>query len=121
MINKNIQIWRGFDTPPTNYHLWLKEDSLYKYNGEEWIPISSSGGGSGIIAVESLADLPEDAEIGSLASVNHQYTKEYNIVDKFTLSDSCITNTNPVPIKHWTPKNKINWPSNVSCELVLVG
>jgi hypothetical protein len=31
-INKNISVWRGSDTPPTNYHLWLKDDNkLYKY------------------------------------------------------------------------------------------
>ena len=25
-INKNISVWRGNDTPPTDYHLWIKDD-----------------------------------------------------------------------------------------------
>lgn len=37
MINKNISIWRGNTTPPTNYHLWEKEDGgLYVYLDEKW-------------------------------------------------------------------------------------
>ena len=37
MLNKNISIWRGTQTPPTNYHLWEKEDGgLYIYLDEKW-------------------------------------------------------------------------------------
>ena len=37
MLNKNISIWRGTQTPPTNYHLWEKEDGgLYVYLDEKW-------------------------------------------------------------------------------------
>lgn len=25
-INRNISVWRGNDTPPTDYHLWVKDD-----------------------------------------------------------------------------------------------
>jgi hypothetical protein len=25
-INKNISVWRGDDTPPTDYHIWIKSD-----------------------------------------------------------------------------------------------
>lgn len=120
MINKNIQIWRGFDTPPTNYHLWLKEDSLYKYNGEAWIPISG-GSGSGIIAVESLADLPEDAEIGSLASVNYQYTKEFEVIDEFKLEDSYLMEENAKPIKKFLIKDSYNWPTNITGNYAIIG
>ena len=31
-INQNVSIWRGSNTPPTQYHLWLKEDKLYHTN-----------------------------------------------------------------------------------------
>lgn len=30
-INKNISVWRGNNTPPTGYHLWIKE------NGSQWV------------------------------------------------------------------------------------
>ena len=25
-INKNVSVWRGDNTPPTDYHLWIKSD-----------------------------------------------------------------------------------------------
>ena len=35
--NKQVNIWRGTDTPPTIYHVWLYNDSeLRIYNGEIW-------------------------------------------------------------------------------------
>lgn len=37
MMNKNISIWRGNSTPPTIYHIWVKEDnSIYLHNGVDW-------------------------------------------------------------------------------------
>lgn len=45
-INKNVSIWRGNNTPPTQYHLWQKGDVLLHHNGLEWVenkvPIASS-------------------------------------------------------------------------------
>lgn len=34
-INKNISVWRGDDTPPTDYHIWIKSDGTQqiKING----------------------------------------------------------------------------------------
>lgn len=40
MSSFTISIWRGNDTPPTNYHLWIYNDEeirLYKNN--QWITI----------------------------------------------------------------------------------
>ena len=36
-INKNVSIWRGNNTPPTQYHLWQKGDALFHHNGLEWV------------------------------------------------------------------------------------
>ncbi len=36
-INKNISVWRGDTTPPTEYHLWIKSDNtVYIFDGYEW-------------------------------------------------------------------------------------
>jgi hypothetical protein len=36
--NKQINIWRGDQTPPTIYHVWIKDNSkLLLYNGTEWV------------------------------------------------------------------------------------
>lgn len=41
-INKNISVWRGNNTPPTDYHLWEKEDgSLCTKINEEWKELGS--------------------------------------------------------------------------------
>lgn len=39
MINdRQVNIWRGSDPPPTIYHVWIKNDSQFLlYNGNEWI------------------------------------------------------------------------------------
>lgn len=36
-INKNISVWSGSETPPTKYHLWIKNDGQYIFNGEDWV------------------------------------------------------------------------------------
>lgn len=35
-LNKNISVWRGSDTPPTEYHLWIKDGLLYIYSDGQW-------------------------------------------------------------------------------------
>ena len=117
MINKNIQIWRGFETPPTNYHIWFKNGILSMFNGEAWVPIGSGGG---VMRVEHVEDLPSDSPVGTLATVNNQYKKEYNVIDKFTLSDSYLNNEDPIPVKRWITKTAYSWPSNVNGAILLV-
>lgn len=37
LINKQINLWRGPDEPPTKYHLWIVNDSLLRlYDGTQW-------------------------------------------------------------------------------------
>ena len=36
-INKNISVWSGSETPPTKYHLWIKNDGQYIFDGEDWV------------------------------------------------------------------------------------
>ena len=36
-LNKNISIWRGDSTPPTNYHFWIKSDgNVFINSGTEF-------------------------------------------------------------------------------------
>ena len=35
--NKQVNIWRGLDAPPTIYHIWIYNDSEMRiYTGEKW-------------------------------------------------------------------------------------
>lgn len=36
--NKQVNLWRGTDVPPTIYHIWVKDESqLLLYNGTAWV------------------------------------------------------------------------------------
>lgn len=36
--NKQVNFWRGDITPPTIYHIWIKDNSkMLLYDGEKWI------------------------------------------------------------------------------------
>ena len=36
--NKQVNVWRGSGSPPTIYHVWIKDDSkMLLYNGTEWV------------------------------------------------------------------------------------
>lgn len=36
--NKQVNIWRGDQEPPTIYHVWIWQDLALKlYNGSEWV------------------------------------------------------------------------------------
>lgn len=36
--NRQVNIWRGDEEPPTIYHVWIWKDlSLKLYNGTEWV------------------------------------------------------------------------------------
>ena len=35
--NRQVNLWRGTDPPPTLYHIWIKDKKLWMYNGTEWI------------------------------------------------------------------------------------
>lgn len=42
-LNKNISVWRGSDTPPTKYHIWVKNDnSILIFINDSWKEIISS-------------------------------------------------------------------------------
>lgn len=53
-INKNISVWRGNNTPPTDYHLWIKDDGSQFLNiNNKWI-LQSNDSNKDIINVSKL-------------------------------------------------------------------
>ena len=56
-LNKNISVWRGNNTPPTDYHLWEKEDgSLHTKINKEWLQLTSPLDKSTLDRVEQSVD-----------------------------------------------------------------
>lgn len=41
-LNRQISVWRGNSTPPTNYHIWIKEDSTIWYYKDKWVILTAS-------------------------------------------------------------------------------
>lgn len=36
--NRQVNFWRGDTTPPTIYHIWIKDNSkMLLYDGEKWV------------------------------------------------------------------------------------
>lgn len=78
-MNKNISVWRGEKTPPTKYHLWQKDDTIYINIEDEWQPLAS---------VESIQQLEEvitnlnrikDIELVEVNTSNNNILKSYRL------------------------------------------
>ena len=78
-MNKNISVWRGKKTPPTKYHLWQKNDTIYVNIEDEWQPLAS---------VESIQQLKEvitnlnrikDIELVEVNASNNNILKSYRL------------------------------------------
>ena len=70
-MNKNISVWRGSDTPPTNYHLWIKDDNnIYLYKNDSWEQIQANIE-DGSITSDKIAEgvLPLDTRIDGTVSL----------------------------------------------------
>ena len=66
-MNKNISVWRGDNTPPTQYHLWLKnEGKLYVNIDEKWQEIDK----------DSVAQITETLNQHATKLDNHQTVLE---------------------------------------------
>lgn len=84
MNNKNVSVWRGDNTPPTQYHLWLKNDGkLYVNIDEQWQEIDK----------DSVAQITETLNQHATKLDNHQ---------------TALDNINTLHSKLWTP-GKGNW------------
>lgn len=68
MNNKNISVWRGDNTPPTQYHLWLKNDGkLYVNIDKQWQEIDK----------DSVAQITEVLNQHATKLDNHQTALDY--------------------------------------------
>ena len=78
-MNKNISVWRGEKTPPTKYHLWQKNDTIYVNIEDEWQSLAS---------VQSIIQLEEvitnlnrikDIELVEVNASNNNILKSYRL------------------------------------------
>lgn len=80
--NKQVNIWRGDDFPPTIYHVWVyKDQSILLYNGTEWVTF--------------VNDLETVNKILELEKKVNQINSDVDKLNKSTINDKLITD-NPV-------------------------
>lgn len=77
--NKQVNIWRGDEAPPTLYHLWLRnENQLLKYDEEQqdWIVFLDSN---------QIKEIIEEF-LNSLDDIRNATINGYPITNNITLS-----------------------------------
>lgn len=80
MINKNVSIWRGTQTPPTNYHLWEKQDgSIYVYIDEQWQYLVAPGDKTTLDENKELLDKLKQLTITEVDPSNTNTLKSYQL------------------------------------------
>ena len=81
-INKNISIWRGDSTPPTNYHFWIKSNGQqFTFNGERWVNYvedipTASLESKGLMSSQDKVNLEECVQHLEDTSNPHHVSKE---------------------------------------------
>lgn len=70
--NRQVNLWRGSNEPPTKYHIWIKDDKLLLYNGEQWIVFVDN--------FESVSDLKKAIEKLNNSTVNGKAIKDNPIL-----------------------------------------
>ena len=78
-MNKNISVWRGEKTPPTKYHLWQKDDTIYVNIEDEWQPLASV---KSIIQLEEVMtnlNRIKDIELVEVNASSNNILKSYRL------------------------------------------
>lgn len=79
-LNKNISVWRGNNTPPTDYHLWEKEDgSLHTKINKEWFQLTSPSDKLTLDRIEQIADKLNKLQIEEVSASGEDVLRSYQL------------------------------------------
>lgn len=79
-LNKNISVWRGNSTPPTDYHLWEKEDgNLLTKIENNWLSLTSPNDKLTLDRIEKIADKLNKLQIKEVTASNTNILKSYQL------------------------------------------
>lgn len=78
-MNKNISVWRGEKTPPTKYHLWQKNDTIYVNLEDEWQPLASVKSIQQLEEVITNLNRIKDIELVEVNASNNNILKSYRL------------------------------------------
>lgn len=105
--NKQVNLWRGNDPPPTLYHIWFKDEKVllrYDEEAKDWVVFLDSGRISEVIAqfLDTIDSMSVNGHLISespvldgsdlLVGSNGHYVKENDTLQEATLKlDSLLT------------------------------
>lgn len=78
-MNKNISVWRGGKTPPTKYHLWQKNDTIYVNIEDEWRPLASVKSIQQLEEVITNLNRIKDIELVEVNASSNNILKSYRL------------------------------------------
>ena len=78
-MNKNISVWRGEKTPPTKYHLWQKNDTIYVNIEDEWQPLASVKSIQQLEEVITNLNRIKNIELVEVNASNNNILKSYKL------------------------------------------
>ena len=78
-MNKNISVWRGEKTPPTKYHLWQKDDTIYINIEDEWQSLASVQSIQQLEEVITNLNRIKDIELVEVNASNNNILKSYRL------------------------------------------
>lgn len=78
-MNKNISVWRGEKTPPTKYHLWQNDDTIYVNIEDEWQPLASVKSIQQLEEVVTNLNRIKDIELVEVNASNNNILKSYKL------------------------------------------
>lgn len=82
--NRQVNFWRGDMTPPTIYHIWIKDNSkMLLYDGEQWIVFLDNKEIIDIVnkIQEKLDGMQEEIENLGNKTVNKKAIKNNPVLD----------------------------------------
>lgn len=79
-LNKNISVWRGNNTPPTDYHLWERTDgSIYTRVDDSWLQLTSPTDKITLDRIEKIVDKLNNLQIEEVTASSNDILKSYQL------------------------------------------
>lgn len=79
-LNKNISVWRGNNTPPTDYHLWERTDgSIYTRVDDGWLQLTSPTDKITLDRIERIVDKLNNLQIEEVTASSNDVLKSYQL------------------------------------------
>lgn len=79
-LNKNISVWRGNNTPPTDHHLWERIDgSIYTRVNNDWLQLTSPADKITLDRIETIVDKLNNLQIEEVTASSNDILKSYQL------------------------------------------